>query len=301
MRVGVTGATGFIGRYLVYELVQAGHTCLCLSRPSSDRGGFEEIADSITWIEGSLGDGQEREFVSECDAIAHTALFHPSGKFMGGEGDLIPYLDVNLMGTLKLIDAAFQASVERFVFVSTCAVHDVILDDRPLDETHPLWMKSHYGAHKAAIEMFVHSYGLGQGMPISAVRPTGVYGVNRPVENSKWAPMVQAIINGEPVNCSRGGKEVHAADVAKAIHLCLKADAEEIKGRAFNCYDRYISQFDVATLAKSLTGSSSEITGGQTSPKNQIETNRLRELGMKFGGTALFERTIEELIAGLKS
>ncbi len=51
----------------------------------------------------------------------------------------------------------------RFVFISTCAVHDVILADRPLDEAHPLWPKSHYGAHKAALEKFVHSYGLGQG------------------------------------------------------------------------------------------------------------------------------------------
>ena len=37
--------------------------------------------------------------------------------------------------------------MSRFVFISTCAVHDVILDDRPLDEAHPLWPAGHYGAH----------------------------------------------------------------------------------------------------------------------------------------------------------
>jgi nucleoside-diphosphate-sugar epimerase len=49
-------------------------------------------------------------------------------------------------------------------------VHDVILQDRPLDEAHPLWPKSHYGAHKAAIEKFVHSFGLGEGYAICSLR-----------------------------------------------------------------------------------------------------------------------------------
>ena len=35
--------------------------------------------------------------------------------------------------------------------VSTCAVHEVILDDRPLDQAQPLWPTGHYGAHKAAL------------------------------------------------------------------------------------------------------------------------------------------------------
>ncbi len=72
---------------------------------------------------------------------------------------------VNLLGTLELIEASIAAGVKRFIFVSTCAVHEKILDDRPLDEAHPLWPLTHYGAHKAAIEKFVHSYGYGQGLP----------------------------------------------------------------------------------------------------------------------------------------
>ena len=64
---------------------------------------------------------------------------------------------------MQLFQAAFDAGIARFIHISTCAVHDVILDDRPLDETHPLWPKSHYGAHKAALEAFVHSFGFGQG------------------------------------------------------------------------------------------------------------------------------------------
>jgi hypothetical protein len=48
--------------------------------------------------------------------------------------------------------------VPRFVFISSCAVHDVIRDDRLLDEKHPFWPMSHCGAHKAALEKFVPAY-----------------------------------------------------------------------------------------------------------------------------------------------
>jgi len=89
---------------------------------------------------------------------------------------------------------------------------------------------------------------------------------------------------------------VHAADVAKAVGILLTAP--NVAGEAFNCYDRYVSQWDVAQLAKRLAGSSSEIHGGQTQPKNQIETQKLRDLGMKFGGDALLEQTIGELVNG---
>ena len=73
------------------------------------------------------------------------------------------FFGVNLTGSLQLFQAAFDAGVPRFVFISTRAVHEVTLDDRPLDEAHPLWPDSHYRAHKAPPEAVVHSYGLGQG------------------------------------------------------------------------------------------------------------------------------------------
>ena len=163
----------------------------------------------------------------------------------------------NVCGTLQLIDAARAAGVRRFVFISTCAVHERILDDRPLDETHPLWPASHYGAHKAAIEKFVHSYGLGEG----------------------------------------GGKEVHALDVARAAEILLTAPG--IAGQAYNCYDRYISEYDVATIAKRLTGSSARIVGEQRQPQHEIVTDKLCALGMKFGGETFLESTVKQILAAL--
>ncbi len=298
MKVALTGTTGFIGRYIADHLASQGHSLRCWHRPTSDTSGLDHI-EKLEWIEGDLGKSDSAATLVEgCDAVVHAALFRPGSGFTGAEGDVIEFAEKNVLGTLKLIEAARSAGADRFVAFSTCAVHDVILSDRPLDETHPLWAKSHYGAHKAAIEKFVHSYGLGQGYPICALRPTGVYGVARPVQQSKWYDLVASVVRGDTIDCSRGGKEVHAADVAKAVGILLTADG--ITGQAFNCYDQYISEYDVAMIAKELSGSSSQINGEGKQPNNQIVTDKIRQLGMEFGGEALLRKTVAEMVEHAK-
>jgi len=295
MQICVTGATGFLGRFVVRHLAQAGHMPRCWYREGSDRGGFEGIDKSIEWLPGDLADEQSmRELVHGCDAVVHAALFHPGGGFRGGEGDLSTFLERNVLGTIRLIEAARKANVGRFVFISTCAVHEVILPDRKLDESHPLWPMSHYGAHKAAIEKFIHSYGLGQGYNICALRPTGIYGLARPASAGKWHRLVNAVARGEDVRSDRGGKEVHAADVARAVEILL--NAKGVAGQAYNCYDMYIADADVAQIARNLTNSKSRIETNNKGPKNQIDTTKLRALGMSFGGRPLLEQTIRDML-----
>jgi nucleoside-diphosphate-sugar epimerase len=304
MRIAVTGATGFLGRHIVRQLVASGHQVRCWFRPKSDREGFEHEVRSIEWIPGQLGDsGATGELVRQVDAVIHAAVQWegPRNRGSGSHGVSDVFSGVNLTGSLELFKSAFEAKVPRFVFISTCAVHEVILDDRPLDETHPLWPTSPYGAHKAALEKFVHSYGMGQVWPICALRPTGIYGLAHPVSSSRWFDLVAQVIRGEPVSSARGGKEVHASDVAKAVELLLSADAKAIAGQAFNCYDRYIAEQDVARIAKELTGSRSTIADLNRGPKNQISTRKIQALGMKFGGEGLLRQTVEELIEAPKS
>ena len=299
MKVALTGVTGFIGRYIAHHLAEQGHTLRCWHGPSSNREGFDDIK-SLEWIEGDLGDRDSANALVEgCDAVVHAALYRPGAGFRGAEGDLVEFVQKNVVGTLELIEAARKANVGRFVFISTCAVHEKILDDRPLDEAHPLWATSHYGAHKAAIEKFVHSYGLGEGYPICALRPTGVYGVAHPIQNSKWFDVVSAVVKGETVQCSKGGKEVHAVDVAKAAGILLTADG--ISGEAYNCYDKYVSELDVATIAKELSGSKSQILGEPKEPKHQIVTKKIRALGMEFGGDELLRQIIAEMVEAVRN
>ena len=295
MRIAVTGATGFVGRELVSQLVADSHELNCWRRPESDVSPLSEYGDHIRWIEGKLGDRDStQQLIEDCDAVIHSGLWRSSLLFQADETDPVEYARVNILGSLELIEAAVKANVNRFVFVSTCAVHDHILDDRPLDESHPLWANSHYGAHKAAIEKFVHSYGLGKGFPICAIRPTGVYGVHRPIERSKWFQLVRDVADGKSVEVKKGGKEVHVEDVAKAIRLLL--DAEGVSGQAYSCYDRYISEYDVALMAKQVSGSDSEIVGHQKTPKHEIDSSKIKRLGMEFGGIRLLRETIEKML-----
>jgi nucleoside-diphosphate-sugar epimerase len=304
MRIAITGATGFLGRYLVQHFADAGHQLRCWYRPGSDRGGFGPHAGAVEWLPGALGDeAAARELVRGADAVVHAAVQWegPRNRGSGSHGAAGVFFDVNLSGSLQLFQSAFEAGVPRFVFVSTCAVHEIILDDRLLDEAHPLWPTSQYGAHKAALEAFVHSFGLGQRWQICALRPTGIYGLAHPPESSRWYDLVGRVMRGERVESARGGKEVHAADVARAAELLLRADAGRVAGQSFNCYDRYVSEEQVARIAKELSGSASEVSDLNRGPKHQIDTSKIRALGMTFGGEHLLRQTVRELIRAHES
>jgi nucleoside-diphosphate-sugar epimerase len=245
-----------------------------------------------------MDDAATAALVRGADAVVHAAVQWegPRNRGRGSHGVADAFLGVNLSGSLRLFQAAFEAGVPRFVFVSTCAVHEVILDDRPLDEAHPLWPTTHYGAHKAALEAFVHSYGLGQGWPICALRPTGIYGLAHPPRDSRWFDLVGQVLRGEPVATPKGGKEVHAADVARAAELLLTTEPKAVAGQSFNCCDLYVAEEHVARIAQELTGSPSEVASLNRGPKHQIDTKKIRALGMTFGGEPLLRRTVAELV-----
>lgn len=297
--IAITGATGFVGRELVTQLSQQGHQLKAWFRSPESRSFANKLDAQIDWVQGELADGKPDDLVRGCDVVVHAALWRQGKSFREGAGDdLVKFARINVVGSLELIEASIAAGVKKFIFVSTCAVHEKILDDRPLDEAHPLWPLTHYGAHKAAIEKFVHSYGYGNGYPICSIRPSGIYGVAEPVASSKWHGLIEEVVAGRPVQVSGGGKEVHVADVAKGIRVLM--DADDIAGESYSCCDRYISDFEVATLAKQISGSKSEIIGQPKSPKHQIDTGKLRALGMSFGGTKLLEQTIEQLVSKLR-
>ena len=155
-------------------------------------------------------------------------------------------------------------------------------------------MTTHYGAYKAAVEQFVHSYGFGVGFPIVALRPTGVYGLHHEPHRSKWFDLARRVAAGETPECKGGGKEVHAADVAEAVDILLHS--QDNAGEVYSCYDQYVSRYDVATMAKEISGSNAEIIGEQTRPKHQIVSDKIKGLGMSFGGDEILKTTIRQLV-----
>ena len=101
MRIAVTGASGFLGRYIVKHLAAGGHDCRCWYRPESDRGGFEDVSSNVEWTPGELNANQaSAALVEGCEAVVHSALYRPGAGFRGAEGDLAEFVAKNVLGTM---------------------------------------------------------------------------------------------------------------------------------------------------------------------------------------------------------
>lgn len=297
MRVGLTGATGYIGRFIAQDLHQQGVAVRGLRRASSDISG---LAGAIEWVTGSLAcDDVLDRFVRGCDAIVHCALEHVPGRYRGGEGaDLARFLDVNLGGSLRLMHAARSSGVARFVLLSSRAAYgDSAAGGALLEDTAPL-PDTHYGACKAALEAFVSSWGRGTGWDICALRPTGVYGIVHPFQRTKWRDLVDAVRRGEPWPESRCATEVHGRDVARAVWLLL--NARGIAGRAFNCSDLMVSTRELARIVQRITGARGPLPPEPAgAPSRSMNCAGLLDQGFVFGGIPLLEQTIGEIVSTL--
>lgn len=294
MIAAVTGATGYVGRFVVAELQRQGVHVRALARPESNRGGF---AAPVEWVTGNLlSPDALSALVKDADAVVHLAYEHVPGKYRGGEGNnLRTWLDANVNGSLQLLMAAQEHQIKRFIFLSSRAVFSRTEPGRELDETHPISPDTHYGAYKAAVEAFLQSFARTTGMQTCSVRATGVYGVTWPVERSKWWGLIQAVLNDEPIASSGGGTEVHGADVARVIWALLSQPTMQTD--VIHLSDRYVTHREVVQIARATAGRPGDLPAAPTAPpQNSLISHRLAQLGITLGGQHLLEATIEELL-----
>ena len=221
----VTGATGYVGRFIVSRLIEEGVPVRAWRRKSSDVSG---LPAAVEWVDGALDRHETHAaLIDGADMLVHSALDHIPGKFRRGEGpDLGRYLRTNIAETLALLAAARDAGVGRCVVLSSRAVFGAWPNDRMLADDAPVRPDTIYGASKAAVEAFVMNWGLADGWPIAALRPTGVYGVTSPPEKSKWFDLVGKALRSEAVE-ARIGTEVHGRDVAQAVWRLLTAEPDD--------------------------------------------------------------------------
>lgn len=293
--IALTGATGYVGRFVVAELQQQGYAIRALARPESDRTGL----DGIEWISGDLRESASRKaLVTGADAVIHLAYAHIPGRYRGGEGDdLQAWLDVNLHSSLQLLFDSRDAGVRRFLFLSSRAVFSRTEPGRVLDETHPTSPDSHYGAYKAAVEAFMHSTAQISDIETCTIRATGVYGLTHPPERTKWWKLITAVldVDDEPITSSGGGTEVHGADVARTVAALLALP--ELPFDTVHLSDLYITHHDVVRIAREITGRDGPLPPMPANPPSNILVSRhLPQIGITLGGQALLESTIAELI-----
>src|SRR5579872_4448233 len=143
----VTGGTGFIGRRLVQRL-RDGREVRVLSR---------ELAPAHTpGVHVVLGDIRNATAVRQAVEGVET-VFHLAGKAhrVSARHDGAEQRSITVEGTRTLLDAAAEASVRHFVFVSTLAVYGRPDSDGPHDESTPRRPDTPYGAAKRDAEDLV--------------------------------------------------------------------------------------------------------------------------------------------------
>ncbi|MEE4382343.1 MAG: NAD(P)-dependent oxidoreductase [Pseudomonadales bacterium] len=304
MRIAVTGATGVVGRFVIDRFASAGHELRALVRPTSALEGFAVVPQAVR---GALADADALSVLLEgCDALVHCAFSHVPGRYRGGEGDDPEgFWRTNLLGTVRLLEAARGAGVGRAVLLSSRAVFARRRPGEdpqtPVDDDHPTWPDTHYGALKVAEEALAAAVTASGGPATTALRPTGVYGLVHPVSASKWYDLAREVVAGRPVTQVRAGTEVHGDDVAAAVECLLTAPDDAVAGRAFNCSDLLLDTHGLVTRIARLAGVPAEPPPSAPPPRTPMACPGLRALGWRPGGEARLEETLAALVDAVLS
>src|SRR5688572_11705992 len=251
MLIALTGASGFLGHYTAAALRRKGHRVRALVRSAARRSQDEPTVDE--WQVGDQYDpAAQSELVAGVDVVIQAAI-----DWAALNQGPIANFERNVLGSLRLLEAARRAGVRQFLFVSSLDVYHEILSDRSLDETHPTWPASIYGAYKAAVELHLKAYHATHAMNTSAWRPATMYGLNPQLQKSLWFDLVKTIRAGGEVSTDEDGMLVHVEDVAEA--LALAVGDKSVAGQFYNLVDFGLEWQEVAEIIRELTGSAAII------------------------------------------
>ncbi len=178
-QVLVTGAGGFIGSHLVEALVAQGARVRAFVHYNSrgDPGLLKSVpAETLSQMELIAGDLRDPQAIRQAVKGAKT-VFHLGAQIS------IPYsyrhpgevAEVNLMGTLNVLQACRELEVERLVHTSSSEVYGTARIV-PIDENHPLHGQSPYSASKIGADKLAESFYCAYSLPVVTVRPFNTYG-----------------------------------------------------------------------------------------------------------------------------
>jgi NAD dependent epimerase/dehydratase len=178
-KVVVTGAGGFIGSHLVEALVRSGADVRALVHYNSrsDWGLLEqvpgEVRESIEVVPGDVVDPfQVRQAIAGRDVVFHmAALIGIPYSYAAPQS----YVNVNVGGTLNVLEACRSEGVERLVHISTSEVYGTA-KYTPIDEDHPLQGQSPYSASKIGADKLAESYHCAFALPVVTARPFNTFG-----------------------------------------------------------------------------------------------------------------------------
>ncbi|WP_142858384.1 GDP-mannose 4,6-dehydratase [Salinigranum halophilum] len=208
MEILVTGGAGFIGGHLSARFISEGYSVVALDEmhPYYDldikRHTIDQCERLAAETDGAYefveGDIRDSSLVSQLVKTADY-VYHQAGR--AGVRDSVAeprvYNEVNVDGTLNILDSAREWGIERMVMASSSSVYGGREEYLPFGETDPTLPVSPYGASKLAAERYLCSYHQVYDLPTVALRYFTVYGPRmRP--NMAISNFVSRCTNGDP-------------------------------------------------------------------------------------------------------
>lgn len=174
MKILVTGGTGFIGSFVVEELLKNGYEVIVMANGRQCPHYFKNIIDKITFHQADFGDADSlAKSLPGCSAVIHLAWTSVPKPTRGATGYEFAS---NIISSINLIEKCLDFNIQTFVFISSGGTVYGIPKEIPIPETHDLNPISNYGLSKLTMEKLLHLYHHSQGINYSILRVSNAYG-----------------------------------------------------------------------------------------------------------------------------
>ena len=226
----ITGVAGFIGSHLAESLLEQGHDvtgidCFADYYPRAVKEANLRTAlahPRFQFLEADLYDMDIESALRGADYVFHQAA-QPGVRGSWGTTFEI-YVRQNILSTQRLLEAAKEIPLEKFVYASSSSVYGDA-ESPATSETAPLQPLSPYGVTKLAAENLCHSYALNFGIPVVSLRYFSVYGP-RQRPDMGFHRFIRAVLERQPVTVFGDGSQARdftfVEDVVRANLLAIR-------------------------------------------------------------------------------
>ena len=225
MNIIVTGGAGFVGSHLVELLVKKKHYPIIVDDLSS--GLYSNIKHFIDLKKAKFVKCDIRNFkkvlqLSKVDAVIHLAAIASVVESIDNP-NLVN--DVNVSGTLNMLEFCRKKKIKKFVFTSSAAIYGDY--EEKITEKTPTIPTTVYGSTKLTGEQYCKIYSNLFGINITCLRPFNIYGLR---QNDAYAGVISKFMdklneNQSPIIFGNGKQTrdfIHVDDVARAFYYALK-------------------------------------------------------------------------------
>lgn len=240
MRFLVAGSAGFIGSTIAETLLQAGHDVLGIDcfLDSYPRAVKEHRArrlaeyDNLDFVQGDLVELDLASLLRDVDVVFHEAA--QAGMLASWGATFDRYTRNNILATQKLLEAAREVGLKRFVYASSSSVYGESASREPIKEELPTKPLSPYGVSKLAGEHLCRLYCRNFGVPTVCLRYFTVFGP-RPRPDMSFCIFSRAMLTGEPITVFGDGEQSRGFTyVGDAVRATIAAGERDCVGETMN-------------------------------------------------------------------